>query len=269
MKSLEQIQREFADYLNGNKQSAIREDIISDDKADAQERLGFYHDAYRLRLIEVLSIDYRGLHKLLGEEDFATMALKYISRYPSGYRSIRWFGIHLPEFLKNPESAFAFDEKLYEMAEFENAQNSVFDEKDCSIRTVEELAAIDPAHWSEITIEFVPACRRVNLHYNIPKIWVELLKDEESSDEDELGWHRQDHLQSWLIWRSHRDPRWRALDVDEAWAVDRLMQGQSFGDICSGLTEWLDEEHIPLRAVTILKTLIVDNLVQRISLEKI
>ena len=88
MKNLKQLQNEFAEYLFGNRNSAIREDIISDEKADRDERLGFYHDAYRLRLIEVLSLDYPGVSKLLGEEAFGTMALAYIRAFPSHYRSI-------------------------------------------------------------------------------------------------------------------------------------------------------------------------------------
>ncbi|MCB1757687.1 MAG: putative DNA-binding domain-containing protein [Gammaproteobacteria bacterium] len=263
-KDLKQLQNEFADYLLGNRQSPIREDIVSDSKADSEERLGFYHDAYRLRLIEVLSLDYPGLYKLLGDEKFARLALAYIHAFPSKYRSIRWFGIHFPEFLCNPGENYKIDEKLYETALFEKSQNDVFDAEQKPAVTQEMLEQINPQHWGGMRLEISPACRRIDLNWNVPQLWFEL-NDENRPTDYKPQWQRADYPVAWLVWRSGLDPHWRELEVDEAWAIDRLLAGESFGDVCEGLTEWLDEEHVPLRAVSILKTLIDGQLVSGIS----
>ena len=270
MKDLKQLQDEFADYLRGNLRSAIREDIISDEKAHQDERLGFYHDAYRLRLIEVLSLDYPGVSGLLGEESFGTLALAYIRAFPSHYRSIRWFGLHLPEFLHESSAvrvreSWPYDEKLWEMACFEKAQNDVFDAAQTPLSSVDDLAKIDPQLWDGMRIELVPAMRRLDLNHNIPQIWLALQNVESAAKNYQPDWVRGEYPASWLMWRAELDPKWRALDVDEAWAIDRLQEGYSFGEVCEGLTEWLDAEHVPLRAVTLLKTLIVDKLVTKIS----
>ncbi len=266
MKNLKQLQNEFADYLRGNANSGIDDDIISDEKASSKERLGFYHDAYRLRLIEVLSHDYPGISKLLGEEAFGTMALAYIRSFPSRYRSIRWFGLHLPEFLQNPKGEFEPDDKLLEMSRFEKAQNDVFDAVQTELASVEDLAAIDPLQWNSIRVEFIPAAKRLDLKYNVPQIWLELNEfGDNIPDSYKPQWQVDEFPQGWLIWRAELDSKWRALEVDEAWAIDQLKGGRTFGDICEGLSEWLDEAHIPLRAVTILKTLIVDKLIEKID----
>lgn len=262
MKDLKRLQQDFADYLKGNRQSPIQADIVSDEKADAAERMGFYHDAYRLRLIEVLSFDYPVVAKLLGEVDFGGMAMAYLSRYPSQYKSIRWFGIHLPEFLAANDKNKEKGEQLLEIALFEKAQNDVFDAEHSEIVALEQLAAIEPSEWENIRISLIPASQMLSLHNNIAEVWLELYRSEDESIEpQEANWIRQEYPVSWLIWRDALNPKWRALDVDEAWAIQAFQSGLSFGEICTGLTEWVDEQHVPMRAVSILKTLIIEDIV--------
>jgi hypothetical protein len=44
------------------------------------------------------------------------------------------------------------------------------------------------------------------------------------------------------------------MNVDEAVALDSALRGDSFGDICESLAEWLPEDEIPLRAASLLGT---------------
>ena len=151
------------------------------------------------------------------------------------------------------------------MACFEKAQNDVFDAAQKPAITVDELATIDPQLWDGMQIELVPALRRLDLYHNVPQIWLDLQKETNTPENYQANWARGEYPASWLMWRAELDPKWRALDVDEAWAIDRLQEGATFGKVCEGLTEWLDVEHVPLRAVTLLKTLIVDKLVTDLS----
>lgn len=268
MKDLRQLQKDFADYLKGNRQSPIEADIVSDEKANAAERMGFYHDAYRLRLIDVLSKDYPVVAKLLGEEDFAQLALAYLRSHPSEFKSIRWFGIHLPEFLRSNDRDKGSEraEQLLEMALFEKAQNDVFDAVQSVFVVVDQLAAINPADWENLKVSLIPASQMLFLHNNIATVWLDLFRrDDESIEPHTAQWERQEYPASWLVWRKGLDPRWRVLEVDEAWAIDAFDKGQSFGEVCTGLTEWVDEAHVPMRAVSILKTLIIEELVSTIG----
>jgi hypothetical protein len=109
--------------------------------------------------------------------------------------------------------------------------------------------------------------QRLDLNWDVPRVWL-ALRAQEGGEAGALktpDWQRSPFPVAWLVWRNQLDPRWRALDVDEAWAIDRLAEGGSFGDVCEGLREWIDEANIPLRAVTILKTLFVDHLVGQLT----
>lgn len=269
MKDLRQLQEDFKAYLIDKRHSAIEGDIVSDEKADVAERMGFYHDAYRLRLIEVLSLDYPVVAKYLGEEAFGGMAMAYLRKNPSKYKSIRWFGIHLPEFLKANDRDQQQGERLLELALFEKAQNDVFDARQSHAVGIEELAAINPVEWENIQITLIPACHTLSLHNNIATVWLELFKRQDDTIEPQpADWERQEYPVSWLIWRADLNPKWRALDVDEAWAIQSFQHGHSFGEVCAGLTEWIDEEHVPMRAVSILKTLIIDEVISTIHLRE-
>ncbi len=266
MKDLKQLQTDFADYLMGNRESTIVADIISDEKADSAERMGFYHDAYRLRLIDVMSKDYPVVAKLLGEQEFAKMTLAYLRSYPSKYKSVRWFGIHLPKFLQANDKDKEKGEQLLEVAQFEKAQNDVFDAQQSEVVVLDQLAAINPAEWVDMRISLISACQMLNLHNNVPTVWLELFNQENDDIEPQSAdWVRKEHPATWLVWRGGLDPKWRLLEVDEAWAIQAFENGQSFGEICTGLTEWIDEEHVPMRAVSILKSLILDEVVSAID----
>ena len=91
MKHLRELQRRFQDYLISGSED-IEQDIISTENALAEHRLGAYYNAYRIRLIDCLAVDYSALEKFLGREAFENMALDYLRHYPSTHPSVRWFG---------------------------------------------------------------------------------------------------------------------------------------------------------------------------------
>ena len=91
MSHLRDLQLRFQDYLiNGSE--AIEADIVSTETALAEHRLGTYYNAYRIRLIDALAVDYSALEKHLGRETFEHLILDYLQHYPSHTPSVRWFG---------------------------------------------------------------------------------------------------------------------------------------------------------------------------------
>jgi hypothetical protein len=44
------------------------------------------------------------------------------------------------------------------------------------------------------------------------------------------------------------------MTAEEAAALDSAQRGETFGEICAALTDWLPEEEIPLRAASLLAT---------------
>ena len=58
-----------------------------------------YVQAYRARLAAALRDNFPVLHRALGDDAFATLVQTYIDCHPSPFRSIRWFGHALADFL--------------------------------------------------------------------------------------------------------------------------------------------------------------------------
>jgi len=117
MQSLTKLQHDFQAYLL-QAPTTIAESIVATENVTREARLALYGDAYRERLIEALCNNYPKLFCYLGEGQFRELALQYIAHYPSGFRSIRFFGGRLAMFL-NKTVPYSEEGVLAELADFE------------------------------------------------------------------------------------------------------------------------------------------------------
>ncbi len=245
--SLRDLQLRFQEYLTDDS-DAIERDIVGTDDALAEHRLGAYYNAYRIRLIDCLAVDYAALEKHLGREAFETLALDYLERYPSTQPSVRWFGRHLPE---NMREVYAGEEQefLSELAAYEWAQSLVFDAA-ASARLVQldDIARIAPQDWPAIEFRFKPALRWLDLYWNVP-----MYENALDSGGEVPRPVRGEHPQRWLLWRRELKTHWRSLEVHEAWAIEQAAAGACFAEICEGLLEWIDAEQVALVGAGFLK----------------
>ena len=256
MMPLRDLQLRFQDYLI-NDSDAIEKDIVGTDDALARHRLGAYYNAYRIRLIDCLAVDYAALRKHLGREAFENLALDYLRHYPSQHPSVRWFGQHLPEYLAQ---VYAGEERdfLHELAVWEWAQGLVFDAADSErLVNVDEIASIPPADWPALELQFIDAMRWLDLYWNVPP-YANALDTGTAAPPVERG----EYPQRWLLWRYELATRWRSLDVHEAWALEQAAAGAAFAEICEGLLEWIDAEQVALAAAGLLRQWVGDCLVR-------
>ena len=258
MTGLRNQQLRFQAYLTDGLDD-IEQDIVSTPGALAEHRLGAYYNAYRIRLIDALAIDFSALEKHLGREAFEYMALDYLYSHPSTNPSVRWVGQHLPAWLKT-EYRGEDAEFVAEMASYEWAQTMVFDAADSpELMQLEDMAAIPPEHWPGLGFEFKPALQWVDLHWNLPQ-----LKNAVDNGQPAPERRREDILKRWLLWRREFKTHWRSLDVHEAWALEQSIAGARFAAICEGLLEWVDADQVALVAAGFLKQWIGDSMVVRI-----
>jgi len=253
--ALRELQRQIQGYLLTPEANAAERQIVSDERADARFRLGIYAEAYRLRLAEVLSDNFPTLHTLLGDEQFDVLARRYIDTHPSSHPSIRWYGANLPQFLAANEP-WRPQPMLAETAAFEWALRAAFDAADAAPVGEEALTAVDTALWPAMQLRFHDSVSRLALRCNVPAIW----KAVDAGDDPpvaELG----EHPLAWLVWRRDLQQYFRSLGVDEAWALDACLGGESFEAVCEGLCEWIDAEHVALHAAGLIKRWINDGLV--------
>jgi hypothetical protein len=176
MTQLAKLQAAFQAYLlDDAKSSCFIKAVIDDKKVGAKKRLGIYHDAYRLRIIEALATAYPQLKALLGDVLFNETAREYINAYPSTYRNLRWYGSEMREHLlvtlaQHPIAA--------EMACFEWTLSLAFDSEDVSELGLQGLAGIPPENWGTLSFKFQPAINIVRTRWNTIPIWQALEAEE-------------------------------------------------------------------------------------------
>jgi hypothetical protein len=117
MKTLREIQDSFQRGILAGDDAILAE--VKDSAKEQREALfGVYRNAYVARLAEIVGEDYEQLHAYLGDQIFAKLVKAYIAANPSDRRSARWFGRHLPDFVRN-DATFAKHSEVGEIAELE------------------------------------------------------------------------------------------------------------------------------------------------------
>ncbi len=259
MTTLRQTQTGFQNYLIGQ-DSPIAAEIAGDARLPADTRLGIYASAYRLRLLEALDGDFVALKAHTGPERFEEIARAYIETRPSDHFSLRYYGRHMSCFLA--ETAPYRDEPLLsELARFDWALTDSFDAADSPVAGVSDMAAIAPNDWPRLI--FVPhaSVQRLNLEWNAPVIWKAADKNESLPAPE-----KAEFPVGWVVWRQDLQIYFRSLAVDEAFALDALLRGETFGTLCEGLTEWIDAQNVAVHAAGLLKQWLTDGLIREIQI---
>ena len=256
MTGLANLQALFQDHVISRTAEAVPA-FVGNETASAEARLGVYYDAYRLRLIECLSVDFRGLCALMSAEAFESICLRYLEAHPSQNPNVRWFGRYLAEFLA-ADSACAGQPYLAEMARFEWARGLAFDAPNARVRTPDELAQTPAEDWPSLCLTFHPALQRSVFAWNIGPIWRAV-----SAEESIPGPEKLDKPEQWAVWRQGQTVYWRSLDDAEACAMDAFRNGRNFADVCAGLCAWIAEENVPVQMAGMLRQWVAEGLVAK------
>jgi hypothetical protein len=255
---LMELQHNFQNYLRHH-DALIENAIISSEKVAAVVRLDIYRDAYYLRLLEALTADFPVLHVLMGDEHFDKMGRAYIDAYPSQFRSVRWYGNVMAEYLQGAATYSQYP-ALSEMAKFEWLMTEAFDAEDVDVVTLEDMAATPFEKWPEMRFKIHPALRRSSFEWNVLALWKAVQAEEIPTPE------RAEEKIDWMFWRKNLDVQFCSLSVDEAYVIDAMHAGQSFEEICEGLCEWLEPEQVAMHAASLLKRFVIDELIVQVML---
>jgi hypothetical protein len=253
MSDLAQLQREFAEHLRTGTET-VAERIAATERVDVATRLGIYAEAYRLRLLEALTTDYPALREALSMEAFVTLANAYITAHPSTYYSLRYFGGHMSQFLRETAD-YADRPWLAELAEFEWTLSAVFDAADASPYTLEQASVLSPAFWPSMRLCLHPTVRRLNCRWNVAAFW-QAVPD----------WQESESAVPWLLWRKDLRVYFRSLDEIECRALDLSLAGADFSALCVALSELLPETEVPLRVAGLFRAWIVEALLSDVEI---
>jgi hypothetical protein len=243
MTHLSQLQSDFQAYLlDASKGAGFTKQIVNDKKVGVKKRLGIYADAYRLRIIEALSNSYPILKALLGDDLFEQAARSYIDLYPSTYRNMRWVGDKMAEHL---QANFPQYPIAAEMASFEWGLSLAFDAEDASILSLQHLAVIAPENWADLRFKFHPSIQLFIFKWNVLRVWQALNAEETVPKVSQID-------EPCVVWRKDLNSHYRSLDLAEYAAIQQVIAGASFGELCEKLQENATEEAATMQAAQYL-----------------
>jgi hypothetical protein len=245
--TLAQLQSNLqAHVLRGEQAIAAQIDVSED--IPAATRLGVYANAYRVRLIEGLQSNFPHVAYLLGDEQFSELGQAYLDAYPSQHFSIRWFGHRLPEFVLH-QAPYNAQPWLHELATWEWTVAGAFDAADAEPLTNDDLARVAPQEWPGLSFAVHPSLRKIVVQHNIAAL------AKAAADQDPEPPPPQLLMPThWCIWRQDLQVRYRSLAEEENAALQAVMNGACFGELCEVLSEYQPVDQVPLRAATLLKT---------------
>ena len=241
--NLAQLQNDFQAYLlDSNKGAAFTKKIVNDKKVGVKKRLGIYADGYRLRIIEALSSAYPVLKAWLGDNLFDKTVRSYIDQYPSTYRNMRWVGDAMCEHVTKtlPKHLIAA-----EIAQFEWALSLAFDAEDAPVLSLQDLATIAPENWGDLRFKFHPAVQLLSPKYNVILVWQALNINETPPKATQIN-------EPCVVWRKDLNSHYRSLELAEYAAIQAVISGDSFGELCENLQENATEEVATMQAAQYL-----------------
>jgi hypothetical protein len=253
--SLADLQRAFQDYLLQSSDGFVGS-VRDTKKASRELLLGVYRDAYALRLIEVLGIDYPGVMAMAGPADFDRLARAYIAAHPSHHPSVRWFGAKLADFLA---ATPPFDEipAMAEMARFEWALAEAFDSADAQPVEAAALMALPPDDWLALHFTPLPSLHRLKLGFAVPQAY----QQREEVEAGNLEVAREASTVDWAIWRPQLLSLFRSLEPDEAVLLDALIAGHTFPEICEAAARFTDETQAAQRTAGLLRSWVEEGMI--------
>jgi hypothetical protein len=206
--------------------AAVLKAIKPSASEDRETLFAVYVNAYRLRLREFMTEDYRSLRALLGADAFDALADDYIEAHTSRCRNARWYSSHLPDFMRSHEK-WRSDKRAISVADFERALTDAFDAPDVDALAIDALALFSSERWPKLTFTFHPSLILLELLQGTVETY-ESLNEEKPRDIAAV----LPGVEAVAVWRSVHDPVYRLLEDDEFLALNEARAGRAFGDIC-------------------------------------
>ncbi len=225
---LANLQHAFQEYILGDSERALNQ-VESSPALSAERRLDIYHNAYRVRLGELLADTYERVMIYIGDDNFTQFARRYVETHPPTSRNLRDYGGTFPAFLAD---IFPNDAEVAELAEMDVRLRNAFDATDAETLQVADIAAIQPQDWDAVIFTLHPTASFQQFHWNTPAIWQRLNEETAPPTPERLN-----QAETWLFWRKALQPHFRSLSDEESTALQTIVEKCTFGEVCSRLAD--------------------------------
>ncbi|MCB1385029.1 MAG: putative DNA-binding domain-containing protein [Nitratireductor sp.] len=189
-------------------------------------RLGVYQNAYKLRLVEILSGEYDGLWAYMGDKAFWRMADRYIDACPSSHPNARYVSNRLAEFLAT-DPRYREMPALADLARLEFAIEWAFDSPDADRATMETLAALPPERIGDMVLTFAPQVQLITTATNTIDL-LPALRAKQTPPALEIA----EAPRKVLVWRQEFVSKYREPAAEEAMLIEQALAGKPFATLC-------------------------------------
>ncbi|MFD2176189.1 DNA-binding domain-containing protein [Veronia pacifica] len=248
--NLQEIQSHFQDIvLNEHCQAA---NWVSDreGRLPSKQRLAIYHNAYRMRLIEVMFENFEHTAVYLGDEWFEQLATAYVQSHHSIFNNIGFYGHKFPAFLM---TQLPDDKEVAELAELDWTLRRAFDGEDSDVLTLETLPILASRDPENFCLTPVPTMTLTTHECNTLDIWHAIDKEETPPTVTTLP-----QPVSVLTWRKGHSPHFRSVSPLEATAIQWASEGYRVEDIGEALQNRFPEIDISSEFGVMLHRWVID-----------
>lgn len=253
--TLAALQRDFRDWLTD-------EPVTMDYWVDNQARAGLdvYHNAYRVQLVECLKETFGKTFLWIGEDAFMDVARIHIERTPPSGWTLGVYGKGFDETLRD---LYPDDPEVAELAWLDRALSQAFEGVDAPAIAADQLAGVDwDVDWDKARLLCVPTMRTSAALTNAGAIWSAL-----SAQDAPPAAAMLPAAGAMLVWRQDFTPCFRTIEATEAYALELVGTGATFGALCAALIERCGDEAGVTQAGALLGQWIGDGLIAAITQE--
>ena len=132
------------------------------------------------------------------------------------------------------------------MAQFECALGLSFDAEDAPIVSLQDTAKIPPENWAALTFILHLSAHLLPPQFNAVQIWNALDCEETPPTAVKTN-------APCLVWRKDLNAHFKSIDVAECAALQLVIVGASFGELCENLQKNACEEAASMQAAKIYR----------------
>lgn len=186
------------------------------------ERIEIYRRMFFLRMTESMTIDYPGVHHVLGEKEFdRVVAEEYIKKYPSHSYTLNHLGRQFPQFIR--ESDLPNREFLYDLARLELSVTAIMDADESALLKKQEIADVPPEKWESAKLIPITALELMGFEFNVCEYLDAVL------EESETPAIKNEKIFA-VVYRRNYRMFWDEITEPQYVLLNALVSGKAFGE---------------------------------------
>lgn len=202
--------------------SASRPDGLIDGKGQpAGRRFDVYRNNVTVSLGEALETAFPVVRKLVGDQNFKTLASIFLRQHPPSSPLMMFYGAEMPAFLETFEPAKSIG-YLPDIARLELALRESYHAEDSTPIDPDVLGKTNPEDLMASTVTLAPTVRLISSPWPVHAIWA--FNTVDGAPKPEMV------PQDVLVVRPDMDPEPQLLPTGGAIFVNALLNKRSFGD---------------------------------------